>query len=478
MAVFYGADVSYAQGTVTWATYAANKSFVWIKAAGADAGLYTDSHFATNQSGARGQAGLRVGYYFFGDSTVDPTSAASYFASAVGSLNHGERLALDIEGAHAPGDNWAYTFSSYLKNYYGFNPSCYMSQFHTSTDLDWPLTTTITHLWMANWSLASTDFSETGGVAEWGAGHSNYDTLQYADNGTIPGISGLVDLDSFNASNSGTMTDWDALGYGGASAPGSLTAATVTNPTMTYTQPIQQSVNTKYTYDQVLFSDIFTASVSASSWPQTINGPATGLNQFAYAIGNYDSVVNGSDIGTNDFGFITAGDYGQYPGDLPSVVVQPIVDSLGNLTFAVTYNPPNPSASTSATINLTINIALLAYPNATNLTGTSVKQIVGYANAIANVGPGPYSAYRRIAPGLDSSVGTGLTTIGHGLGNIPNLLYWVQDNSGTIEMQPAAWSDGGFVSNHFGLSMDSTNIYIYVDSANNTKGWYRIYLDN
>ena len=216
--IYYGADVSTYQGTINWTSYAGAKNFVIVKAGGCDAGYYQDGRFTTNQTGARSQSGLRIGYYFFGNITQDAYTAANYFISIVGSLNTGERLFLDIEGANAPNDAWAFTFCNTLKSYYSFNPSCYMSQFITPSDLSWPTTIPITTLWMANWTLAATNFSSTGGVADWGAGHSNYNTLQYADNGSVSGISGAVDLDSFYSPNN-TLADWDALGFQGGSTP-------------------------------------------------------------------------------------------------------------------------------------------------------------------------------------------------------------------------------------------------------------------
>jgi len=252
---------------------------------------------------------------------------------------------------------------------------------------------------------------------------------------------------------------------------GVLTYATVTNPSITYTQPEPQTIIVpKYKYDRALFSKVYPTSVTASSWPQTITYGSTGINQYAYPFGNYTASVNGGPSQTNDFGFIYANDYGSFVGLLPTVVVQPIVDSSGNLTFNVTVN----GVSGSVTVDLTINIALLATPTPSALPSTSVSQTTAYSNIIPGAQPTPYATYRRISK--DSSVGSGGHTVAHGQGVVPNVLIWGQDTSGTIEMQPIWWSSAG-ASTSFGISLDNTNIYFYVDAAN-SYAWYRTYLDN
>lgn len=482
--IYHGTDVYTGQGTIDWATYAANKNFVIIKAGGADDGLYTDGSFATNQAGARAQAGLRIGYYFFGYSTLDATASANYFISILGNLNNGEILCLDIEGLNHPDDNWAFDFCTAVHNTLKFYPFVYMSQHSpTNTSLEWQTTNPIAPMWMANYGLADTDFSQvTGNVdSTWGGlAAPNYRILQYSSTGVVPGVPGnrfgFTDLDSFYSPNN-SLTDWDNLGFQGATPPvppnpGTLTIGTVTNPTMTYTQPSTETIAVpENSYDQVLFSTKYKApTLTSSSWPVNIAGPSTGINQYAYPFGNFTYSIQGTS-NLNDYGFINAADFGQYPGALPAVVVQPIVDSTGGLSFDVTVN----GISGSVSVDLTLNIALLAYPNASDVPISTVTQNIARSNVFAGGTPTAYSTYRRIAS--DSSVGQGTTTIAHALSTIPNLVYWVQDNSGTIEMQPVSWSDTGHNSS-FGLSMDSTNVYFFVDSSNNSLCWYRIYKDN
>ena len=267
-------------------------------------------------------------------------------------------------------------------------------------------------------------------------------------------------------------TDFGQFPSSGGGGSGILTVASVTQPTIAFTQPQPQAIIVPTdSYDNVIFSKTFKASVTASSWPQTVSGPATGINQYAYPIGNYSANVNGGPNSTNDFGFIFSGDYGSYVGNLPQVVVQPIVDGTGALSFDVTAN----ATSGSITVNLSINIALLKTSFPSYIPATSVQQNTAYSNEIPNGNPSKYSTYRRIAK--DSVVGTGNTTVAHKQSTIPNILVWALDNTGTIEMQPTSWGSTGSTG-HFGISMDATNVYFSVDAGLNNNAYYRIYQDN
>jgi hypothetical protein len=260
--------------------------------------------------------------------------------------------------------------------------------------------------------------------------------------------------------------------YPGTGGTGVETNATITNPVMIYTQPAQQTISVPQNkYDRVLYSNVWSTSLTESSWPNSINAPATNINQYAYPIGTFNATVNGVGLSTNDFGVLSQaeGGYGQFPGDLPLVFVQPFIDGSGNLSFEITYTPGGP-----ATIDLVISYALLAYPNASEVPIQSTAVEEAFANVYR--GPKSYSTYRRIA--LDNSIGTGGNSVVHNQSTVPNLLFWVQDNTGDIEVQAPTWTNTGPFVNHFGLSMDATSVYFYVDSINNTKCWYRIYEDN
>lgn len=258
---------------------------------------------------------------------------------------------------------------------------------------------------------------------------------------------------------------------------GILNKISVAAPSMHYSQPaIETVVVPKYKYDQVVFADSFTTTQTSSTWPISINYPNQGnfpdtLNQYFYPIGNYSASVNGQFVGTNDFGFMfnasASYSYGYYLGNLPPVVVQPYVSSSGQVAFNITYNPPNTGASSTTTIDLTINFGLLKYPGTTTpLALGKAGKSVAYQNAISGIASGIYSTYRRIANEYVVTPSESPNSIAHGLNTIPDLFYWLIDNSGDLEIQPSTWTNIGPLAGRFGLAMDSTYIYYQVDSAN------------
>jgi hypothetical protein len=183
--------------------------------------------------------------------------------------------------------------------------------------------------------------------------------------------------------------------------------------------------------------------------------------------------LNGTGNGAwNDFSFIYASsDLGTYVGDIPTVVIQPIVSTTGVLSFDVSVT----TGSGSQTVDYTVNVALLLShaPSAMELPSTT--QNTAYANVVPGITP-PYAAYRRIA--ADTLVsGTGGHTIAHNQSGIPNVIVFPQDSTGDCFVNATTWTSAGTTGNTFGLAMDSTNLNFYIDS-NLTGAFYRVWADN
>lgn len=259
---------------------------------------------------------------------------------------------------------------------------------------------------------------------------------------------------------------------------GTETTAVCTTPSMTYEQPAQETIVVPTNnYDKVLYSNSITiTNISESSWPYTYVAPNPEIGQYAYTIGNFTAKVNGTSNPTQDFGQIVTSDggYGQFPGSLPNLMVQPTIDGSGNLSFIIDYLPGG-----SATINsITLNYALMSYVGASNLNLQQVSQNIGYANVAPLIEPGPYATYRRIA--IDKKITTGGTSsFSHGLGTIPNLLYWAQDTAGGLEVQSNSGSNqtNGINNDFLSIAMNSTFVYTNLDAANESM-YLRIYKDN
>ena len=187
-----GIDVSEFQGTINWsAVKAAGKQFAFIRVSD---GTYQDPKFATNWAGAKAAGLLRGAYQFFRASD-DPITIADQFLAKMGPLGAGDLPpTLDVEVTDGQS---AATIRSRMEQWLahveqktGRVPFIYVSPGF------WPNlgSPNESHyrLWVANWGVSCPSLP-AGGWSTW-------QMWQKADNGSVSGISGAVDLDEFNGS--------------------------------------------------------------------------------------------------------------------------------------------------------------------------------------------------------------------------------------------------------------------------------------
>lgn len=191
--------------TIDWTAAASGScSFAFVKAT--EGTTYTNPYFAQDWSGLAA-AGLIRGAYHYArpSSTVGSAAAqAQYFATAVGSLAHVGDLppVLDLEqtGGLAPADlvAWTQQYLTAVQSLTGRTPILY----------------TYPNFWL-NAMGSSTAF---GGYPLWLASYSStppaplpgwnaWTFWQYTSQGTVPGITGNVDISQF----AGTTADLTAL---------------------------------------------------------------------------------------------------------------------------------------------------------------------------------------------------------------------------------------------------------------------------
>ncbi len=203
-----GVDVSTYQGTIDWKSVkAAGISFAFAKAT--ESTNIIDSTFATNWAGMKAAGVVRGAYHFF-DPSVDAASQASYCLATVGALEAGDLpVVLDFEQlggkAEAAAVADAVTFLAAVTAATGKRAILYMSSDFLSAS--YPALSPYV-LWVANYGVTC-----PGLPVEW----SGWDFWQHSDTGAINGISGAVDLDTFN----GTSAQLGALtgaGAGGSDA--------------------------------------------------------------------------------------------------------------------------------------------------------------------------------------------------------------------------------------------------------------------
>lgn len=199
-----GLDVSHWQGNIDWAQVAAaGKTFVFAKAT--EGTSFLDDKYARNKAGAMGQ-GIRFGaYHFARPGSNDPVAEADWFVDNIG-LQHGMMIpAMDLEVTGGLGPTalttWTKAWLQRVADRTGVKPLIYTSPSFWRTNLNdsrWFADNGYSILWVAHWKVTSPSIPGSN----WG-GHS-WTFWQYTSDGTVPGISGRVDLnryhfDSFDA---------------------------------------------------------------------------------------------------------------------------------------------------------------------------------------------------------------------------------------------------------------------------------------
>lgn len=198
-----GIDVSYHQGTVSWPQVAAaGKRFAFVRASAGT--LTADTQYATNRSGAKA-AGLAVGSYHYANPDTaanDAANEAAWFLRNA-TIASGDLLpVLDLEVTNGLSPTamtaWAQTWLGQVHAATGVRAIIYTNASFWSTamaDTDWFARNGYSVLWIAHWTTASQPNVPAG---NW-AGHG-WTFWQHSDRGTVPGISGPVDLDRFSGS--------------------------------------------------------------------------------------------------------------------------------------------------------------------------------------------------------------------------------------------------------------------------------------
>jgi lysozyme len=197
-----GIDVSHWQGTIDWTqVYGAGKRFAILKAT--EGQTFDDPNYASYRSGANA-AGLFIGAYHFArpdTTTNDATIEADHFTSVAAPTAGDIVPVLDIEdsGGLSTSDltTWVQTWLDRVTSTLGTRPMIYtgpnfwrtyMGDTTQFADEGYRL------LWVANWDVPRPDVPAN----DWGG--NSWTFWQWTDCGTVPGISGCVDLDYLKSS--------------------------------------------------------------------------------------------------------------------------------------------------------------------------------------------------------------------------------------------------------------------------------------
>jgi GH25 family lysozyme M1 (1,4-beta-N-acetylmuramidase) len=207
-----GVDVSRFQGSIDWPSVAGSGvGFAFVQASrgsGADctvkpAQCGPDPYFAANRLGAE-TAGIRVGAYHrafasggtITDARADAIAEADVFLASVGSLHTGELIpVLDVETPFTGMTSttlrtWIRAWVKRVNKRLGRKPMIYTNA------TSWASAGNTTEfakarypLWVAEWGVSRPSVP----AANW-AGRG-YSVWQFTSSGSVPGISGKVDMD-------------------------------------------------------------------------------------------------------------------------------------------------------------------------------------------------------------------------------------------------------------------------------------------
>jgi GH25 family lysozyme M1 (1,4-beta-N-acetylmuramidase) len=203
-AITEGIDVSHWQGTIDWAKVrAAGKRFAFIKSS--EDTDFVDNKYATNKAGAKA-AGLHVGAYHFAQPETksgDAAAEADHFVASAG-ISRGDLLpVLDLEVANglnaAELQGWTKSFLQRLYERTGVRAILYVSPAFWKNNMantNWFAENGYKVLWDAHWTTAS---EPSVPADNWGG--NGWTFWQYSSEGTVPGISGRVDLNRYNGSD-------------------------------------------------------------------------------------------------------------------------------------------------------------------------------------------------------------------------------------------------------------------------------------
>ena len=202
-----GIDVSSWKSQIDFARVrAAGRTFVIAKAT---EGRYaSDSMYSNHRAGATG-AGLAFAAYHFARPDPTPNDAileADNFISTA-RLRHGDLLpVLDIETSGGLGPaalrTWISAWLGRVKSRLGVRAIIYTNAGFWKASVGDTTAYAVAgyRLWVANWRVSSPSLPANG----WGG--AGWRVWQYDSCGSVPGVSGCVDLDRFNGSDFGAVT--------------------------------------------------------------------------------------------------------------------------------------------------------------------------------------------------------------------------------------------------------------------------------
>ncbi|MCW2725891.1 MAG: glycoside hydrolase family 25 [Frankiales bacterium] len=305
-----GTDVASYQhpnGTpISWsAVKSSGQSFTFIKAT--ESVNYTNPHFASDYAAAAG-AGLYRGAYHFARPSLGAGSAveqARFFASVIGPQTRAGMLppVLDLEQSGGLNRDqligWTSTFLTTLQSLTGRTPILYSFPSFLQNSLGSTTALRGYPLWIAHY---------TGAPAPSTPGFTTYAFWQYSSSGTVPGISGRVDMNRFN----GTSAQLAQLAR--ASAPAAPTAPTAPTEDPTgVTPPALVAISPPSRYTAVTPSRFVDTRTGLGARRGQVSGPLTVAVPASVPTDASGVVLNVSAVNPARAGYLRAAPAGSTP---------------------------------------------------------------------------------------------------------------------------------------------------------------------
>ena len=201
-----GIDVSHWQGTIDWARVrAAGKTFAIAKAS--EGVGFADDRYQRNKADAMAQ-GIKFGaYHFARPGSNSPAAEADWFVNTA-DIEHGMLIpTLDLERTGGLGTSalisWVKQFVQRVDQRLGVKPMIYVSPAFWRSNMGnttWFADNGYSVLWVANWGVTSPSVPGDN----WGG--RSWTFWQYTSSGSVPGISGRVDLNRYRFSSFDAVT--------------------------------------------------------------------------------------------------------------------------------------------------------------------------------------------------------------------------------------------------------------------------------
>lgn len=218
-----GIDISRWQGLINWNIVRQNVDFAFIKIGGSDDGFYPDGQAVRNAIEARANGVKGIGFYVYlggAFSVADEVAHIKNLISNIGGLKRGEVLALDWEEHHGDEVGYVAGIAKGLIDAGIKAPLIYMSLSRVRGNNWQRLVEMNCGLWVAAWGNNDDIADAAPPSDEW----PFWAVWQYSSTGSVPGISGRVDLDYFQ----GTIEDFQKYGQGrSVSLPAPTKSSTV-----------------------------------------------------------------------------------------------------------------------------------------------------------------------------------------------------------------------------------------------------------